>query len=291
MADAGSSSNDSTYAALTDETRIRILFALADQYDDAWSAEWPSFSELREQVGVEDTSRFSYHLDELQDDFVRKVDGQYRPRVAALEIVSTIRAGTYEDDTVAVDQQQTDYECPYCEETLVASYRHHQLYVGCPSHGAAIAYPTPPRALADRTLEDVIDLSFRKHACDVRLFRDNVCPHCWGTAGFSFPRDSVPDSYLLDDVAYATAKCDTCWVSYPIPIAHTVLGHPAVETLYSTHELGPTDAQIGPYDLARISEVALPDSKSPAAKVNIKLHTDSLVLELDESCRIIDWQR
>ncbi|WP_434523225.1 winged helix-turn-helix domain-containing protein [Halorubrum sp. AS12] len=291
MADTGSSSNDSTYAALTDETRIRILFALADQYADAWSAEWPSFSELREQVGVEDTSRFSYHLDELQDDFVRKVDGTYRPRVATLEIVSTIRARTYEDDTVTVDQQQTDYECPYCEETLVASYHHHQLYVGCPSHGAAIAYPTPPRALADRTLEDVIDLSFRKHACDVRLFRDNVCPHCWGTAGFSFPRDSVPDSYLLDDVAYATAKCDTCWVSYPIPIAHTVLGHPAVETLYSRHGLSPTDAQIGPHDLARISEVSLPDSKSPAAKVSIELHTDSLVLELDESCHIIDWQR
>ena len=291
MADTGSGSNDSTYAALTDETRIRILFALADQYGDAWSAEWPSFSELRERVGVDDTSRFSYHLDELQDDFVRKVDGTYRPRVAALEIVSTIRAGTYDGDTVAVDQQQTDYECPSCEEALVASYRHHHLYVGCPSHGAAIAYPTPPRALADRTLEDVIDLSFRKHACDVRLFRNDVCPHCWGAAGFSFPRDSVPDSYLLDDVAYATAKCDTCWVSYPIPIAQTVLGHPAVETLYSTHELGPTDAQIGPHNLARISEVALPDSKSPAARINVELRADSLVLELDESCHVTDWQR
>jgi hypothetical protein len=41
MADIDSGSNNSTYAVLTDETRIRILFALADQYDDAWSAEWP----------------------------------------------------------------------------------------------------------------------------------------------------------------------------------------------------------------------------------------------------------
>jgi DNA-binding transcriptional ArsR family regulator len=291
MADPGADSNDSIQAALTDETRIRILFALADQYDEAWSAEWPTFSELREDVGVKDTSRFSYHLDQLQDDFVRKVDGKYRPRVATLEIVSTIRAGTYENGTAAVDGQPTDYECPYCQEALVASYQHHQLYVGCQSHGAAVAYPTPPRALAGRTLEDVIDITFQKHACDVRLLREGLCPHCWGTAGFSFPRDSVPDSYLLDDVKYATAMCDSCWVSYPIPIAHTVLGHPAVETLYEKHGFGAAAAQIGSHDLARVSEVSLPNDNSPAAHVAIELCTSSLDVELDESCRVLDWQR
>lgn len=289
MSSSGAGPFDGTYAALTDETRIRILFALADQYDEAWSAEWPTFSELRDRVGVDDTSRFSYHLDQLQDDFVRKEDGRYRPRVAALEIVSTIRAGTYEDTSVAVDEHQTGYECPHCEEPLVATYRHHRLHVGCPSHGAAIAYPTPPRALADRTLAEVVDCSFRKHACDVRLFRDGVCPHCWGTGGLSFPRDSVPDSYLLDDVTYGTAACDTCWVSYPIPVAHTVLGHPVVESLYAEHGLGPTAAQIGPHNLARIGDVSLPESASPAARVTVDLHDDSLTLDLDASCRVVDW--
>lgn len=291
MADPGKSSYDDAYAALTDETRIRILFALADQYDEAWSSEWPTFSELRERVGVEDTSRFSYHLDELQNGFIRKVDGQYRPRVAALEIVSAIRSGTFGDDTVAIDQRQTDYECPHCEEGLVATYQDHQLYVGCPTHGAAIAYPTPPRALTGRTLEEVIDLSFQKHACDVRLLRDGVCPHCWSTASLSFPRESVPDSYLLTDVTYATATCDACWLSYPIPVAHTVLGHPAVETLYTEHRFGPTDAQIGPHDLARVSEVILPETESPAARVIVGLSDESLVLELDETCGVLNHCR
>lgn len=292
MTDPADGSYDDTYAALTDETRVRILFALAEQYDEAWSSGWLSFSELRERVGVEDTSRFSYHLDELQDKFVRKVDGRYRPRVAALEIVSVIRSGTYDGDAVAVDQRETDYECLHCERSLVAAYRDHHLYVGCPSHGAAVAYPTPPRALANRTLEEAIDISLRKHACDVRLFRDGMCSHCWGTAGLSFPRESVPDSYLLDDVAYATAACDTCWVSYPLPVAHTVLGHPAVERLYAEHGFGPTDAQLGPHDLARVSDVTYCKSESPAARLTVGLGNQPLVFELDETGGVLaHWRQ
>lgn len=291
MPDPGNSSHDDTYAALTDETRVRILVALAEQYDEAWSSGWFSFSELRDRVGVKDTSRFSYHLDELQDEFVQKVDGRYRPRVAALEIVSAIRAGTYDDETVTIGRQQTEHECPHCEQPLVASYRDHHLSVGCPTHGAAVALPIPPRAVADRTLKEVIDLSLRKHACDVRLLRSGVCTHCWGSANLSFPRGSVPDSYLIDDVPYATAACDACWLSYPIPVAHTVLGHPAVDTLYADHGLTPTDAQVGSFDLARVSDVVQSHSEPPAAKVTIELGDDSLVFQLDTTCGIIDHWR
>lgn len=284
--------HDGTYAALTDGTRLRILLALAERYDEAWSSGWLSFSELRERVGVEDTSRFSYHLDELQDEFVRKVDGRYRPSVAALEIVSALRAGTYDDGGAAIERQPTEYDCPHCEESLVASYRDHRLYVGCPDHGAAVAYPTPPRAAADRSLAAVVDLSLRKHAADVRLLRQGACPHCWGTAGLSFPRESVPESYLLDDAVYGTAACDACWLSYPIPVAHTVLGHPAVETLYAEQGLGPAAAQLGPHDLARVTDVVLPGSEQPAARLTVGLDNGPLVLELDGTGSVRDhWRR
>jgi DNA-binding transcriptional ArsR family regulator len=287
---------EATYAVLTDETRVRILLALADRYDEAWSSGWPTFSELRTQVGVDDTSRFSYHLTELQDEFVRKVDERYRPRVAALEIVAAIRAGTYGevgtgDEESDIEQREMDCDCLHCDRALIATYRNHQLYVGCPEHGAAVAYPTPPRATRSRTLNEVIDCSLRKHACDVRLLRDGVCPHCWGTARLSFPRDSVPDTYLLDDVLYATAKCDICWLSYPIPIAHTVLGHPAVETLYANCGLGPRDAQLGSHNLARVSDVSLPESDSPAAQIVVGLGDNQLTFALDEACSVLEHQR
>ncbi|PCR88909.1 winged helix-turn-helix domain-containing protein [Natrinema ejinorense] len=292
MAEPGDALHEDTYAALTDETRVRILLALADQYDAAWSSGWLTFSELRERVGVEDTSRFSYHLDELQDEFVVKADGRYRPRVAALEITSAIRAGTYDDESVAVDRQQIKYECPHCGQSLFAKYRDHHLYVGCPDHGAAIAFPVPPRAVSGRTLVEVINLSLQKHSCDVRLLRNGVCPRCWGSAAISFPRESVPESYLVDDVAYGTAACDDCWLSYPIPLAYAVLGHPAIETLYAEYGLGPADAQIGPHDLARVSTVEYPDGETPAVRITVGLGEDTLVLDLDEGCGLRDsWRQ
>ena len=289
--DGGDSSHEEVYRALTDETRIQILLVLAERYDEAWSSGWLTFSELRERVGVEDTSRFSYHLNELQEEFVVKDEGRYRPRVAALEIASAIRAGTYDGESVAVDRQQTGYDCPHCEQTLVASYRDHSLYVGCPDHGAAVALPTPPRALSDRTLAEVIDLSLRKHASEVRLLRQGVCPRCWGTATISFPRESVPESYLLGDIAYGTVRCDDCWLSYPIPLAHAVLGHAAVETLYAQLGLGPADAQIGPYDLAKVSDIDHQNGTTPAVRLTVKLSDDALIFHLSESCTVRDYRR
>jgi hypothetical protein len=278
------------YAALTDETRVRILLALADQYDEAWSTGWPTFSELREEVGVEDASRFSYHLSELQDDFVQKVEGRYRPRIAALEIVAAIQAGSYTTQSDA-DQndnthQRTDQQCPYCDQHLVAAYRDHHLYIGCPDHGAAVAYPTPPQAMKNRSLDAVIDSTLRKHACDVRLLRDGVCPHCWGEAGLTIPRDSVPETYLYQDVAYGTAECNCCWLSYPIPTAQTVLGHHAVESVYTAHGLTPRDAQVGPQSLQKVSEVHTGEEVAAAARVVVRLDNDSIAFELDDDCEI-----
>lgn len=176
------STREAAYAVLTDETCVRILFALADRYDEAWSSEWPTFSELRTQVGVNDTSRFSYHLTELQDEFVRKVDGRYLPRVAALEIVAAIRAGTYGearagDEESDIEQREIDCECLHCDQALVATYRNHQLYVGCPEHGAAVAYPTPPRAVRSRTDRR----SHRLLATETRLRRATASGGCLST--------------------------------------------------------------------------------------------------------------
>jgi hypothetical protein len=278
------------YAALTDETRVRILLALADQYDEAWSTGWPTFSELREEVGVEDASRFSYHLSELQDDFVQKVEGRYRPRIAALEIVAAIQAGSYttqsDADQNSDSHQRTDQQCPHCDQHLVAAYRDHHLYIGCPDHGAAVAYPTPPQAMKNRSLDAVIDSTLRKHACDVRLLRDGVCPHCWGEAGLTIPRDSVPETYLYQDVAYGTAECNCCWLSYPIPIAQTVLGHHAVESVYTAHGLTPRDAQFGPQSLQEVSEVHTGEEVTAAAQVVVRLGDDSIAFELDDDCKV-----
>lgn len=64
-------------ALLADETRIRILETLYDVDSAPDESAGLQFSTLRRRVDVADSGRFNYHLDQLQDELVRKDDTQY----------------------------------------------------------------------------------------------------------------------------------------------------------------------------------------------------------------------
>lgn len=69
-------------AVLAEETRIRILRALAE-------AEGPmAFSELRRAVGVEDAGRFNYHLSRVCEHFVRETESGYELDGAGARLVT-----------------------------------------------------------------------------------------------------------------------------------------------------------------------------------------------------------
>lgn len=286
---AGRTTPDDAHAALADETRLRILSALADHYREAWSSGWLSFSELRDRVGVRDTSRFSYHLGKLRGEFIVKENEQYRPTIAALEIVSAVRAGTYGGETEN-REREIDEVCPRCERSLVARHRDHLLSLSCPDHGVALAYPVPPTAAAHRSLEELIDLALRRHAADVESIRRGVCPYCWGPASVSYPRETVPASYLRQDPVYATAACERCWLAYPIPIADLLVRFPPVVALYHDHGLGSPAAHLGSQALVSVSDVAVSDDPL-SAQITVSLADDRLVVELDDDCTVREYRR
>lgn len=62
----------SIFALLSDETRLRIVRALA-----AADPEPLGFTALRERVGARDAGRFNYHLGRLRDRLVEKTADGY----------------------------------------------------------------------------------------------------------------------------------------------------------------------------------------------------------------------
>lgn len=62
---------------LADETRIRILRELYAARPSDEARDGLQFSTLRRRVGVADSGRFNYHLDQLTDELVTKTDGRY----------------------------------------------------------------------------------------------------------------------------------------------------------------------------------------------------------------------
>jgi hypothetical protein len=99
-------------SVLADETRLAILRALADADDPL------PFSRLRERAGVSDSGRFSYHLRQLCEYFVRDTDEGYELGHAGARVIdATSEAG----DGTATDPAGTAVdapagECPVCGE-------------------------------------------------------------------------------------------------------------------------------------------------------------------------------
>ena len=85
---------DESFALLGNETRVRILVALADA-DDALH-----FSTLHDRVDLRDSEQFNYHLDRLVGHFVDRTDDGYELRQAGSRVVEAILSGAVTEDPV-----------------------------------------------------------------------------------------------------------------------------------------------------------------------------------------------
>lgn len=73
-----------TFGLLSDETRVRILCALAD------APEGLRFSELRSRVAVSDGGRFNYHLAKLRERLVEKSGETYVLTPAGADVAALL---------------------------------------------------------------------------------------------------------------------------------------------------------------------------------------------------------
>ncbi|QSX00307.1 winged helix-turn-helix domain-containing protein [Haloterrigena alkaliphila] len=180
------------FALVGNETRLSILEAL-------WAAdeEVVAFSELRREVGMRDSAQFNYHLQQLTDHFVTRVegsaadeesggssdgrsDGGYAFRHAGEKIVRSVIAGSITEDP-SIEPFPVEGSCYACGGSLAASYEDEQLAIDCTDCGHGHGeYAFPPGGLNDRTREEVaaaFDQRVRHLHC---LAADGVCPECNG---------------------------------------------------------------------------------------------------------------
>jgi len=73
-----------TFDLLSDETRVRILVALAD------ASAGLRFSELRTRAGVRDAGRFNYHLEKLRGRLVEKSGEEYVLTAAGADVADLL---------------------------------------------------------------------------------------------------------------------------------------------------------------------------------------------------------
>ncbi|WP_158057405.1 winged helix-turn-helix domain-containing protein [Halorussus halophilus] len=265
------------FAVLSNETRVAIVETLAEESG-------LSFAELRKRVGVSDAGQFNYHLSKLQDRFVSKRDGEYHPQYAALRAVGAIRSGIYTSGSTT-ETKETDYDCPTCESLLTATYDRGKLFLECDEHEKVFQTMVPPTAASNRTIEALLSYANAEVQRDIEHTVDGNCHICTGPLSCSSPER--PENLLQ-----VVLSCENCWNYMHLPVAVTVVRHPAVVSLYHDHGIDVRSEPLLSLDFVRDPESASVLSEDPVRmRVTVELGEDTLQLTLDGELNVLETER
>ncbi|WP_135822532.1 DUF7351 domain-containing protein [Halostella litorea] len=217
---------DAAFETLGSEPRLRVLRALVD--DDGRPTR-RSFSELFEATAVDTTAGFAYHLRQLTDRYVRKVDEAYELTDAGRRVARAVAAGTY-TESVDSDPVALDDDCPFCgDAALAATVADNVTTVACDACGRAVLeLPFPPSG-HDTHGDDLPRAFDVHHRHRIAEFSAGVCPECGGAVEAETEAAGDPGP------AVATFTCAACGARLRCPVTLTTLSHPAVVAFYHDH--------------------------------------------------------
>lgn len=212
------------FAALSDPVRVDILDALTDHHRDE-GPEPVGFAALRRRVGVRDSGRFRYHLNQLRARFVERTDDGYRLTATGARVAGAILAGTY-TESVSLGPAELDSTCPFCGTPAVATVRDGQCVVSCAEDHALFSWHVPANATTDATLSEVVALAelFAFQAIEQALA--GVCTQCYDSVETTIGDPAEPGF---------RAVCDTCPARVAGPISFPLLVDPDVASWCRTH--------------------------------------------------------
>lgn len=219
------------FRLLADETRVDILRAVAvAQYEQeavGTGAAELAFSEVYDHVDVDNTSKLSYHLGELDGTYLRKGEDGYSLSHAGERIVRLLLSGNYEQ-LDPFGPEPVSGTCLFCgEENLRARLSDQFFRIDCAACERPVAgHPVTPAQVRTRDGEAVVRSVTLQSVEDYRLIRRGFCPACG--ADLSASVVALPESPLPDaDPFVVASECDTCLREYSCPLTYSVAYHPA----------------------------------------------------------------
>lgn len=291
---------EAAFSALADDTRLRIVRALRGI--DGGTA---TFSELRDAVGMRDSGRFNYHLDELTDRFVAKADGEYRLTQAGKQVHGAVTSGVY-TTRETVDPVELDSSCRVCGGDQTLQYDGELARIECDSCSAGWAASVPPVVLAGCDREDIPDAVDRYFRTTFRQVVDGFCTYCSGqmTANVG-PAEAMdvgqpsPEEEEVDEEEEADRStghpvvqfdCPRCGATAGIDLEKALfLSHPAVTHFYYEHDVAVRDHPL--WDGAVDAGDATVESRDPLrAGVTFRAGDAELAVTVDGTFDVVDLE-
>lgn len=276
------------FAALGNETRVDILQAFREHYVDRPDEEIVRFSTLRKRVGIRDSGRFRYHLEQLRGTFVEKCESGYRLTYAGSKVIDAIVAGTY-TGREQLGPATLESTCPQCGTVAHASYRDGVLEVTCENDHPLFFWTVPPNAAAGIDLEGLVELATTLALQSAELVVEGTCSACYSALEPEI-RTVEEDAASQQPVRFF-ARCAACGATYDAPVGFVLLAHPPVEQCY--HRLGrPVRTQYW-WELEVVSGTAgttILEREPLRARLSVDIEERKLEATIDESAQVIELE-
>jgi ribosomal protein S27AE len=307
-------SPDQAFAILGNKIRLEIIRVLwragaAYEYDDGSdTVEVVSYSELQNEVGVDDNGKFNYHLSELAPHFVRRTDDGYRLSSAGKQIARTVIAVSGAGNLDF--SRELDENCPLCGASVVATYEDQWLRVRCTECyglfgdqapvGTLFLTNYPAAGLKTRNSEQALATGLYRCALDITYLMYGICRECAGQISSSV---TVCDEHEIEDrhpcdacgtpfPVWADMKCDTCGFAKRLPVEMYATGFVLATELAGDSEIDVDPPAVGEAIQLLKNNVETDVSTEPLhVSVRIDLETTAFTLTLDEEMRIIEFDQ
>ncbi|MFC7097018.1 ArsR/SmtB family transcription factor [Halobaculum marinum] len=205
-----------TFELLSDEVRLRVITALGDASGSEGYATL-AFSDLQRAADVDDSSRLTYHLGELRDEFVEKTDEGYTLTLAGIRAYQAVIAHRSVPE-VEVEPFRVPWECESCGGGLEARYEGGRAYLTCGSCGDhRVRYPVDAGRIDPDDPESITVALQNTLIRDYTSMFNGVCPYCTGhvEVDFAFDSDHWDEFDVATDDIPINAACTECsWFVY-----------------------------------------------------------------------------
>lgn len=272
----GSTPPAEAFGTIANQVRVGILRAL-------FGAEEPrSFSDLREEVGVDDSGRFNYHLGELEGRFVRNGEAGYELTYAGRQVIGSIHSGIYTDQ-VTMDPVDAG-QCLFCDGRLRATYEDEIVEVRCVDCEQTVSKFGVAPTLVEGFDQSELPLAFSRWIVTgfQRTMR-GFCPNCSGRTRLSNTEKSPGQGAVLT-VVYT---CDVCGSPFQGPIGLIVLDHPEVVAFHDEHEIDPQETLVWEIPWL-LDDTASKEGEDPLrVRVTPEIDGDRISLVLDEDMSVV----
>jgi hypothetical protein len=285
--DADALPADDAFLLFADETRVAILRALGDAWRDEWPG-WLSFAELMDRVGVRDSSRFNYHLQQLVGRVVDHGDEEYKINYDGLLVYRLVEAGTL-TERVEVGPFATGTDCHECGAELVGRQTSDVFVVDCPAcDGKFTEDALPPHAFRDRDAEAVLDAVAAFSNRQASLVTEGLCPWCGGDV------TATPVATAERNVGNPVLSrlyehgCENCGGRLLLPPGRVALADHRVRGLAADAGLDPLALRYWEYAFAVTDRHTAVESEQPLrVVVDVSFGDDALSVTIDDCGQVV----